>query len=141
MNKKQVMLAVLMVCAAITLTQAQLFYPVLKNISTDEKERLEKSYATSLSFSNAGTVESALAIVTMIKLDLPVEEFSIMRDEVRRLAVNGATPVIRYKAYLAEAVFANPAMFKEEAARRYSEPDELFSALAQRITKTLLSNR
>ncbi len=77
----------------------------------------------------------------MMKLDLPADEFPMIRDKIDYLAAHGATPMIRYRACLAGAVFANPAMFKEEAAHQYSDPDAFFSALADRTTKPLLSSK
>jgi hypothetical protein len=141
MNKKQMVLAALLVAAGANLSQAQQFYPVLQKYTPADKERMEKNFVYSLSFTNDGIVESALALVTMMKLDLPADEFPRIMEKIDNLVVYGTTPVIRYKAYLAEAVFANPSMFKEEAAHRYSDPDTFFSALAGRITKTLLSYR
>jgi hypothetical protein len=140
MNKKQMVLAALMIFAITDLSQAQTFYPVLKNFSAADKERMDKTYAHSLSFTNNGLIESALAVVTMIKLDLPADEFPMIMDKIDYIANNGATPVIRSKAFLARIVFANPAMFKEEAAHQYSDPNAFFSALADRMTKTLLSS-
>ena len=141
MNKKQMVLAVLMLGAITNLSQSQTFFPVLKKFSEADKERIDKNYAVDLSMDHNGINESALAVVTMVKLDLPADEFSRIKDEIDRLETNGATPVIRYKAYLAKAVFTNPAMFKEEAARQYSDRDAFFSALAGRMTKVLLSSR
>jgi hypothetical protein len=141
MNKKQMVLAVLMIGAISTSLHAQAFFPVDQKFSSAQKTRVDKSYAYSLRLDNEGLLESALAVVTMIKLDLPTEQFSSIQEEINSLAVNGTTPVIRYKAYLAEAVFTNPSMFKEETAREYSDPDAFFSALAQRMTKTLLTSR
>jgi hypothetical protein len=140
MNKKQMVLAALMLGALTNLSQAQTFFPVLKNFSAADKERVDKSYAISLSSDNNGLNESALAVVAMVKLDLPAEQFSRIKEEIDRLVTNGATPVIRYKAYLAEAVFANPAMFKDVAARQYTNRDAFFGALAEKMTKTLLSS-
>ncbi len=141
MNKKQMVLVALMLGAITNLSQAQTFFPVLKNFSAADKERVDKGYAISLSMKNKGLNESALAVVTMVKLDLPADEFSRIKDEIDRLVTEGTTPVIRYKAYLAEAVFANPAMFKEEASRQYDDRDAFFSALAGRMTIALLSSR
>jgi hypothetical protein len=141
MNKTQMVLVALMIGAISTFSQAQTFFPVDQKFSPAEKERVDKNYAHSLSYTNEGILESALAVVTMMKLDLPAAEFSRTKDELDRLAMDGTTPVIRYKAYLAEAVFANPAMFKEETARQYRDEDAFFSALAQRMTKTLLTSR
>ena len=133
MNKKQMVLAALMIGAITTLSQAQTFFPVLKNFSAAD--------AVAMSMVNDGINESALAVVAMVKLDLPADEFSMIKGEIDRLVTNGATPMIRYRAYLVKAVFANPAMFKEEAARQYSDRDEFFSALAGKMAKVLLSSR
>jgi hypothetical protein len=141
MNKKQMVLAALMVGAITTLSQAQTFFPVLKNFSAADKERIDKNYAFALRVDNDGINESALAVVAMVKLDLPADEFSMIKGEIDLLVTNGATPMIRYRAYLVKAVFANPAMFKEEAARQYSDRDEFFSALAGKMAKVLLSSR
>ena len=140
MNKKQMVLAALMIGAITTLSQAQTFFPVLKNFSAADKERIDKNYAVAMSMVNDGINESALAVVAMVKLDLPADEFSMIKGEIDRLVTNGATPMIRYRAYLVKAVFANPAMFKEEATHQYSDRDAFFSAIAERLTKTLLSS-
>ncbi len=141
MNKKQMVLAALMICAIANLSQAQTFYPVLKKYSTADKERLDKTYATALSSGHNGFIEAALAIVTMMKLDLPADEFPMIRDEIDYLAAHSTTPMVRYRACLAGAVFAHPAMFTEEAAHQYSDSDAFFSALADRKTKPLLSSK
>jgi hypothetical protein len=77
----------------------------------------------------------------MIKLDLPTDEFPMIKKKIDCLAADGVTPVIRSKAFLASIVFANPAIFKEEAAHQYSDPNTFFCALADRMTKTLLSSK
>lgn len=140
MNKKHLVLAALMIFAMSSLLQAQYFYPVLKKYTASGKERVDRAYADCLSTRHNGIVEEALAIVTMMKLDLPADEFPRIKGEIDDLAAYGATPVIRYKAYLAEAVFADPAIFKEEASHQYGDRDALFRALADRIAKTLLTS-
>jgi hypothetical protein len=141
MKTKYVVLTALMICVTTAFSQAQTFYPTLKDCTAAYRTQLDKCYAISLRYDNNGCIESALGIVTMMKLDAPSEEFSRIKDEIDELTINGATPVIRFKAYLAEAVFANPAMFSEEASHRYDDNDALFSALAKRLTKTLLSSK
>jgi hypothetical protein len=140
MNKKHMVLAALMVGATISLSQAQSFYPVLKDYSPAKKELVDKVFSASLGSGHNGLIESSLTIITKMKLDLPADEFPMIKNEINNLMVNGSTPVIRYKAYLAAAVFANPAMFKGEAAHPYSNPEAFFSELAERMTKTLLSS-
>lgn len=141
MNTKQMMLAALMIGATINLSQAQSFYPVLKNFSAAEKERMDKIYAVSLSSTHSHLVESALTIVTMMKLDLPADEFPMVSDKITYLAAHSEVPMIRYRACLAEAVFAHPELFKEIVVSRYNDPEELFSALAGGTTKTILSSK
>jgi len=141
MNKKQMVLAAMMIFAIANLSEAQTFYPALKKYSTADKERLEKTYAVALSSGHKGFIEAALAIVTMIKLDLPADEFPMIRKEIDYLAAHSTTPMIRYRACLAGAVFDNPAMFIVEAAYHYSDADAFFSALDNRTTNTLLSSK
>jgi hypothetical protein len=140
MNKKQMVLAALMIFATANLSQAQTFYPVLKKFSTAEKERVDKVYAAALSSGHNGLIESALAVVTKVKLDLPADKFPMIKNEIENLVADGGTPVIRSKALLASIVFANPAIFKKEAAHQYSDPNALFNALADRTTETILSS-
>jgi hypothetical protein len=141
MKKNQLLLVALMISVIATLTQAQTFYPALKKFTSADKERIDKSYAAALMSNHNGIIGTSLAIVTMVKLDMPSIEFSNVKEEIDNLAIKGTTPSIRYKAYLAGAVFTNPAMFKEVTDHRYSDADALFSAVADKMTKTLLSSR
>jgi hypothetical protein len=140
MNKKQLTLIALMVGAAINLSVAQSFFPPLKKFSPAEKQRIEKIFAATLSSEHNGLIESCLANVTKMKLDLPEDEFPMIKNEIDNLLANGTTPVVRYEAYLAGAVFANPAMYKGETALQSENPQVFFSMLAERMTKTLLSS-
>jgi hypothetical protein len=139
MNKIQMVLAALMIFTIAGLSQAQTFYPELKKYSAADKEQLDKTYASILSSKYNGNVENALAVVVMMKLDLPADEFPMIKERIDYLAANGATPVIRSKASLAGAVFARPTIFKEEAARHYDTTDAFFSAVAERADKASLS--
>ena len=139
MKKKQVILAAIMILAAVNLSHAQFFFPSLAKFSPAKKECIERNYAADLSSECTGIVESALAVVTMVKLDLPADELPILKEKIENLVITGATPVIRYKAYLAGTVFTNPTMFKRESLRSYSNPDEFFNALAGTLSQTLFS--
>ena len=139
MNKKQMLLAATMLFAATNLSLAQFFFPALGKCSAAEKERIDKNYAASLASTNRGIVESALAVVTMIKLDLPTDELSMVRAKIEDLAASSMIPAIRYKACLARIVFAEPAKFKQEGARQYNDSDEFFSALDGKLNQTFLS--
>ena len=141
MNKKQMVLAALMIFGIANLSQAQTFYPVLKKYSAADKERVEKIYAAALSSEHNGFILSALSIVTMMKLDLPADDFPMIREKIEHLAVHSTIPLIRYRACLAGAVFDNPAMFIVEAVQQYSDSDAFFNALENRTTNPLLSSK
>jgi hypothetical protein len=141
MNKKQMILAAMMLIAATNLSQAQFFFPSLGKISPAQKESLEKNFTADLTSWNVGLVESALAIVTMVKLDLPAEKLPVVKETVEGLVTSGSTPGIRFKAYLASAVFTDPTMFKQESSHTYNNPDEFFNALAGRLSHSLLSSK
>jgi hypothetical protein len=140
MNKKQVILAAALIFAATNFSNAQFFYPVLAKFSPAKMEQIDKGYSITLESNHECIVEAALAIVTMTKLDLPSNEFPKIKAKVDELVTTGATPVIRYKAYLASAVFTNPLIFKQESTRNYNNRNELFGALAERLNYSLLSS-
>ena len=132
MNKKQVILAALMIVIGTALVQAQTFYPALKGYSAAAKEQLDKTYATLLNSRDNKYIENALATVAMIKLDLPADEFPMIQNKIDTIAAHGATPAIQYRASLVKEVFTKTAIFKEEAARHYDTTDAFFGAIAQR---------
>jgi hypothetical protein len=132
MNKKQMTLAALMIVVATALTQAQNFYPALKEYSAEAKEQLDKTYASLMSSQNNRYIENALATVTMIKLDLPADEFPMIQNKIDTFISHGATPTIQYRASLAKVVFAHTSIFKVEAARHYDTTDAFFNAIAER---------
>jgi hypothetical protein len=142
MNTKLMVLAALTMLTAANFLQAQtLYYPELQNYSATQKDRLDKAYANALKYSNEGVVRTALAIAAILKMDLPAEEFPGIRKEVQYLTAHGATPMIRYRACLVEAVFYGPEMFKEVPVRQYSDPDAFFNAFVERMAKPSISAR
>jgi hypothetical protein len=141
MNNKQILLAAIILLAATNLSEAQSFFPSLGKFSPVKKESLDRNYTVDLESQNEGIVESALAIVTMIKLDLPSEKFPMIREQIESLVSSGATPVIRYKAYLAGTVFTDPPMFKQVTMNNYRDYDEFFHAVAGKLSQTLLSSK
>ncbi len=140
MKTKHAILAALIAGAMTLSAQAQTFYPVITTYTDAQKERLDQNFAASMDTEYDGLTESALAIITKVKLDAPANEYPAVKTKIGELATEGATAVIRYKAFLAEAVFANPEVFRDEALGSYATEDALFNALAGKMSKTLLSS-
>ena len=108
------------------------------NVTRLEKAR--KNFLASLNSENDGVAESALAQVAHMRAMLPGADLPDLEATVEELASTGRTPVIRYKAYLAGLVFANPRMFSQEITVDYASGDEFFTAIASRLQQTLLSH-
>ena len=110
-----------------------------KSYNAQKIDKAAKNYMTSLNMENNGVVESALAQVAAMKLVVPAEEFSALREKVAGLVTSGRTPTVRYKASLALMVFENPEMFHEVRNSRYEDSDQFFIALAHRIQESLFA--
>ena len=108
------------------------------NVATANIQNAKRNYLWTLQSDNDGVVESALAYVVQLRIILPREDMKAIESVVGDLALNGPTPVIRYKAYLATQVFANPQTFCEVASANYASSDQFFSALGLRLQQTML---
>lgn len=108
------------------------------NCNATVLERAGKAYLSNLSSDNDGVLESTIAYVTFMRAAAPAENMQEIEATLFRLSNNGRTPAIRYKAYLAGLVFANPKMFSTETAAEYATGDEFFTAVSSRLQKTLL---
>ncbi len=103
-------------------------------------DRAVTSYMICLESPNAGVVESGLAHIGRMKLYFPGREFPGLASAVQRVASEGATPELRYRAYLISTLFSCPAASAMTDRRDFSSPDELFGAIAEQLQHTLLSS-
>jgi hypothetical protein len=53
--------------------------------------------------------------------------------------MSGRSPGLRYKAYLASVVFANTLLFAEDSERPFTTQNEMFTAIASRLARTVLA--
>lgn len=94
-------------------------------------------YLSCLSSENEGVVESALAHVAMFKLMLPASDFKAVNVKVTEVSLKAASAETRYKAFLTKTVLEEPRMFVRIEETRYNSADELFGALASKMSETL----
>ncbi len=97
-----------------------------------------KNYAMALNSANDGVVESVIAHLTFLRIDLPQLDLKKIEATLINLAETGRTPVIRYKAYLANIVFESPASFVKSLNTEATNSDLFFSDIASQVQKTLL---
>jgi hypothetical protein len=142
MKKRVAVTTMAMVLMAVMTATGQREY--FSSLEAHQKTDLEKvacRYVQCFKTGNPGVIESALGHAVRMKLYVPEVKCPELRQEINSLAVMGTTPSIRYKAYLASLVFDSPKLFKEEAARQYKDPDDLFNTIASRLQVALLGSQ
>jgi hypothetical protein len=100
---------------------------------------LEKNFLVSLDHSVDGVVEGALGEIARVKLVQPLCCSEAVVEKLHELAIEGRTSAIRYKAALTSFLFENPGMFENERAVDYPNGDALFTAIARRLEKQVLT--
>ena len=103
-----------------------------RNPGLDLKE-VGSEYLISLHSAKADVVESALERITFMRIAFPKEDFRELELALYDLASKGATRSIRYKAYLAIEVFANPLAFKDAVQHKHLTGKEFYAELAGKI--------
>jgi hypothetical protein len=112
----------------------------LKSYENCNMKRFEKNFLGSLNYADCNEiVECGLAQVVMIKLAQPETGLKTLKRKIDELIVKGETPDVRYKAYLTSAVFERPLLFSDEKYGMYVDGDELFTAIALKLQRTLLA--
>ncbi|HEY6951680.1 MAG TPA: hypothetical protein VI758_04690 [Bacteroidota bacterium] len=97
-----------------------------------------RSYAMNLNSTNDGVVETTIAYMAYLRLNMPKAEMGEIGGAISKLAESGRTPVIRYKAYLASVVFESPASFARGLKPEYADSNEFYSDVAAQVQRTLL---
>lgn len=100
----------------------------------------KKNYMMGLRSSNQGLSESAMMQVAKIKMIAPTARFEDVKNVIDSLSVNGDTPSVRYKAYLASNVCENPTWFAKKAYTEYQDNDEFFASVAAQLQERILGS-
>lgn len=104
-------------------------------------ELAKLNYLAALRSDNVGLKESSMMQTVKIKMVYPEANFEQIKNVIDSLAVNGKTPSIRYKAYLASNVLENPAWFATNDPRSYENADPFFAAVALQLQERILGSR
>lgn len=92
--------------------------------------KVEANYLISLNSGVPQVVESALGHITLMRIAYPNQDLRKLQEKLYDLASSGATKSIRYKAFIAMQVFANPAAFKGSIVGRQYNGDGLIEEIA-----------
>lgn len=85
-----------------------------------------------------GVVVGALREVAKIKLAQPACRSERIASRVDDLVREGATPAIRFKAYLTSIILATPQTFAREGETEYRTDEQFFTAIARRAEELTL---
>ena len=111
----------------------------LSSYQTADLSRFEKSFLCCLDCEVDAVVESAVSELTRLKLVQTTAESERIQEKIVALSMSGRSPGLRYKAYLASVVFANPLLFAEESGKPFTTQNEMFTAIADRLARTVLA--
>jgi len=103
--------------------------------------RYQPACVISLRHPIEGVVECALRDAMLLKIARPGVDVPDIKREIDRLVSGGASPVIRYKAWLAKQVYEEPEIFANEAGADFYTAEEAFTAVARRLEQRLLIAR
>jgi hypothetical protein len=115
-------------------------YGTVYSLKASFLQKAVVNYAAALHSECDGVVESSIAHSTLLRIVAQELDMSKVHSALADLADQGRTPAIRYKAYLATAVFDNPAKFENTLRVRYTDSEQFFNAVASQVHKTLLGH-
>ncbi len=147
-NREDVMKTYTMVAASLLIASATALgqdaqrgasrFASITSHSEEYVQNAAENYTLLLTSQNDGVVESATAHLTYLRMGSPGSDFSEARKAITKLADNGRTNVIRYKARLAMVVFDSPELFADGVRASSSDGNEFFLEIASKVQKTLL---
>jgi hypothetical protein len=98
----------------------------------------KKNILMGLRSGNAGLIEASLMLISKIKMDFPETNVAEVRTVIDSLALASPSGTLRYKAYLASNICANPEWFLMENTILQIEAEIFFIAASQRLQNKLL---
>ncbi|MCK6621731.1 MAG: hypothetical protein HUU32_05390 [Calditrichaceae bacterium] len=104
-------------------------------------ENAPRNYEMALKSGNASVVESALFHVVKFKIFYTEQDTEKLAAMLEKLASDGETGAIRYKAYLAGQFLNDPALLAKIEKQDYKDGDRFFRMLAEELEKELLAER
>jgi hypothetical protein len=113
--------------------------PYFSSRQTSHPGKALQGYVRNLQSTNDGVVESSIAHIAFMVMIFPDIDRAATLEILERLSLNGSTPEIRYKAYLANLVAGNPRTFSVVLDSNYVDTNQFFLAISQRAQASLLA--
>lgn len=110
----------------------------LATMSHAKVEAAKKCYLDCLASRNEGVVQSAIGIVLQWRLINPAEDLSCLEKKINDLALEGASPAIRFKASLASLVMDKPSLVNFDPAA-CEDCGQLFDSITAAAREMVIS--
>ncbi len=96
------------------------------------------NYLRALQHSNKGLAESAIFQVVKLKLFYPGIKCDELLSQLEQLSEKGATPAIRFKAFLAATFLRHPDLLERLPKANYKAQDAFFFMLSANLQNAYL---
>ena len=106
----------------------------------DRVEKATKNYAEGLLSENVGVVESSIQRIAKMKLQIPTANTEELQKQLNRLSFAHPSATVRYKAYIASNICADPEWFAMEKSLVDVDEHEFFVHAAQRLQQRVFGS-
>ena len=130
----------LLVLAAFAAVNMALGAGPTRKFATDSQkaECATKNYSLGLSSGNEGLVQSCIHRIAELKLRMPTTNMLVLQEQLNRLSVSHKSAAVRYKAYLASCICADPAWFIQETNIPADDQAQFFMSAARLLEQKVL---
>jgi hypothetical protein len=107
------------------------------NVATvrEQIESATRNYAAGLQSENTGIVESSIQRIAKMKLQVPSTNTDDLQKQLNRLSLTHQSAIVRYKAYLASSICADPEWFNREKSLVDADEQLFFIYAAERLQR------
>ena len=96
------------------------------------------NYLYGLCHHNQGIVESSIYHVLILYINCPEKDYSLIKAQLNKLAIDGPTEIICYKAYLAGKYLNNQELVDKIVKYNYQDQEQFFTLLSENLNGYLL---
>lgn len=114
--------------------------PGTKLFTTERKiELARKNLKVGLQSDNIGVLESAMRVTAQLKMRFPAAEVPELVGLLDEITVNHPSGIIRYQAYIASSVCADPEWYSKEQSVTSANDEDFFRAASKRLQQKYFS--
>jgi hypothetical protein len=133
---RRTMLAVMISTLALSST----FFAATPQSEKKKIEKAEKGFLFAMNSNHSGVVENSIFVSMELKSRYPEFEFKKVQAKLNKLAVDGETPVIKYRAQLASLYYSNYRFFSDLKIEDKESPEKTFRAIVEKLENQKLAS-